>query len=296
MPEVCEVCLTAQYLNSITGFYLTEIQVLKGRYLKKPIKGIDCIKFPLKLTSINTKGKFMWFELSRNDDIFYMLNTFGLTGKWSLEEIEGSHVKFEFQGSTKSHTLYFNDVRNFGTIEFTKDIKILNKKLDKLAVDLLQTSLSNSEFRTIVDSLKNKKKKIVVVLMSQEAKSGIGSGLGNYLVPEILYRAKLSPHRTISSLTKLDMSALNKSIKYQLRLCYMTNTTDYVSHLDKFLKSHRKKVDDGKFPNYHSDVKIGKEIFQFNVYRRKFDDNDNPVVGEIIIPGRTTYWVPNVQV
>lgn len=296
MPEVCEVCLTAQYLSSMIGHKITKIKILSGRYEKNPIKGCETLEFPLKIKKINTKGKFMWFTMTHNDKTYYMLNTFGLTGKWSFEKLDFSHVKFYIENKTKKYDLYFSDVRNFGTIEFTTDVKVLNKKLDKLGVDLLQTSLSDNEFQKIVQSLKNKKKKIVVVMMSQDAKDGIGSGLGNYLVPEILYRAKISPHRTISSLTKQDLIALNKAIKHQLKLCYISNTTNYISHLSKFLETHRKNVENGNFPDYHKNVKIGKEKCNFNVYRREADDDNNPVTGEVIIPGRTTYWVPDVQI
>ncbi len=92
MPEVCEVCLTAQYLNWIVGHEITQINVIGGRYLKKDIKGIDKLKFPLKITGIDTKGKFMWFTLMHNDKTFYMLNTFGLTGKWSFDKFDRTEI------------------------------------------------------------------------------------------------------------------------------------------------------------------------------------------------------------
>jgi len=121
----------------------------------------------------------------------------------------------------------------------------------------------------MVEQVKNKKKKIVEILMSQEIHKGIGSGLGNYLVPEILYDAQLSPHRTLDSLTHKELLTLSHSIKHILRLCYMTNETKYIGHLEGFLKEHKKLVAEHKFPNYHSSVKIGKEKFQFRVYRKK---------------------------
>ena len=104
---------------------------MSGRYTKKQIKGYDDIKFPLKIQSIGTKGKFMWFTLAHNDDVYYMLNTFGLTGKWSFDKLNASHVKFVIESPTEKYNLYFSDVRNFGTIEFTKNI---NNTFDSLPV------------------------------------------------------------------------------------------------------------------------------------------------------------------
>lgn len=295
MPEVCEVLLTAQYLNSIIGDSVTKINIMSGRYTKKDIKGIDDLVFPLKITEINTKGKFMWFTLTHNNKTYYMLNTYGLTGRWSFEEIDFSRIEFKMKSSTKTYSIFFSDMRNFGTVEFTNDEDILNKKLKKLGLDLLQTDFTDEMFLTWMKNLKNKKRDIDTVLMSQEATKGIGSGLGNYLVPEILYRAKISPHRLVNTLSEQEIITLSKTIKHVLKLCYMSNQTEYISHLSKFLEKHKKYVDDGKFPDYHATTKIGKEKFQFKVYRKKFDDDKNKVVGDVIIKGRTTYWVPDVQ-
>jgi formamidopyrimidine-DNA glycosylase len=295
MPEVCEVCLTSQYLSSAIGDKITGIKILRGRYLKKPIKGLEDLQFPLQIEDIDTKGKFMWMTLKHDDKIFYMLNTYGLTGTWAFDKIDASNIRFSVKSKNSKYKMYFGDVRNFGTIEFTDDIKVLNKKLNKLAPDFLKTPLSLEEFQNKFQDFKNKKKKIVVVLMSQESKDGIGSGLGNYLVPEILYRAKLSPHRTIGSLEKDDLKKLYKSINYTLRLCYISNITEYVEHLEKFLETHSKNIKDGKFPNYLGNVKTNNETFQFQVYRRKEDDAGNEVIGDKIISGRTTYWCPTVQ-
>ena len=134
MPEVCEVCLTSQYLSNIIGRSITNIEILKGRYIKTPIKGK--IKFPSKIIDVNSKGKFMWMTLEHNGKTYYLLNTFGLTGQWSLEKLKYNNIKFKLNEGN----LYFGDMRNFGTIEFTDNIDVLNKKLNKLTPDFLKTS------------------------------------------------------------------------------------------------------------------------------------------------------------
>jgi formamidopyrimidine-DNA glycosylase len=227
-----------------------------------------------------------------------MLNTFGLSGRWSYDKIEHCNVEFVIKPSKinkKKYSVYFCDMRNFGTIEFTDDINILNKKLNKLADDLLQNNYSEEEFYNNVINLKNQKKNIYAVLMTQNKGNSLGSGLGNYLVAEILYRAKISPHRIIKQLSKKDIFTLSKTIKYVLKLCYLTNNTEYVSHLSSFLKKHNKYVNQKKFPEYHSDINIEKNTFDFKVYRRKFDDDDNPIIGDELIKGRTIYWCPAIQ-
>lgn len=299
MPEICEVLLTTQYLSKIIGKYITNIKILGGRYLKKNISGLDKLSFPLKIISIQSHGKFLWMTLNDNNNVtWYMMNTFGLTGKWSYEKIEHSNVKFVIKknkSSEKKIPVYFCDMRNFGTISFTNSETILHNKLDKLAVDMLQNDISKKDFKKLIKNYKNKKKKIVIVLMNQNKNDGIISGLGNYLVPEILYRSKISPHRTLNDLSDEDMDILYKTIKYVLKLCYITNETEYISHMKKFLHSHTKNVGCGVFPDYIHEVKIGNDKFQFMVYRKKLDPLGNKVIGEKIITGRTTYWCPIVQ-
>jgi formamidopyrimidine-DNA glycosylase len=299
MPEICEVLLTTQYLSKIIGKYITNIKILGGRYLKKNISGMDKLSFPLKIINIQSHGKFLWMTLKDDNNMtLYMMNTFGLTGKWSYEKIEHSNVKFvvkKSKSSDKKISVYFCDMRNFGTVSFTNSETILHNKLDKLAVDMLQNDISKKDFSKLIENYKNRKKKIIVVLMNQNKKDGIVSGLGNYLVPEILYRSKISPHRTLNELSEKEIGVLYKTIKYVLKLCYMTNETEYISHMKKFLDSHTEKVKSGKYPNYLPDVKIGNDKFQFMVYRKKLDPHGNKVIGEKIITGRTAYWCPYIQ-
>lgn len=299
MPEICEVCLTSQYLQKMIGDHITKITILHGRYTKTKIKGIELLRFPLSVTNIETKGKFMWITMKTpKKHTIYLMNTFGLTGEWSFEKLKTNNVKFSLESDKSNrddYNLYFGDVRNFGTIQFTDDIKILENKLKKLAPDILQTPMHTNEFIEIVESSKSQKKNLATILMSQDKSSGLISGLGNYLVPEILYRASLSPHRTLSSLSKDEIKKLFSTIKYVLKLCYITNETKYIEHLSEFLKKHKKYIKMGKYPNYLSDINIGKDKFQFLVYRKKFDDLNNKIIGEEIIKGRTTYWCPSVQ-
>lgn len=296
MPEVCEVCLTTQYLHSIIGSFIIDIDVINGRYKNHVMKGLDDLKFPLRVDEIDSKGKFMWMTLSHNNEKWYMMNTFGLSGKWSIDEqLDYVSVSFTLKHENTKHKLYFGDVRNFGTIEFTKDIKKLDKKIEKLAPDFLKSPLKN--FKTLVRNYPHQSYKIVKVLMNQNISdglgSGLGSGLGNYLVPEILYRSKLSPHRPISSLSDEDIIHLKKSIKHILGLCYINNTTPYISHLKNFIVQHKKGVTLEKYPSYHH--VISDEPFTFSVYRQKTDPHGNEVIGQKIITGRTTYWCPSVQ-
>lgn len=271
MPEGPEVAITSQYLDAkMRGKQLTAIRVLSGRYKRTPMTGLSTLKraLPLKVLEVNSRGKFMWFNLDQRFDIW---NTFGLTGTWRLEP--DAYARIELVVNNKSY--YFSDMRNFGTMKISKDKSALLAKIRTLTPDFLRDPVN-------ISKIKEYDEPIVSLLMNQ---TKLGSGLGNYLVAESLYRAKLSPHRLGSSLTKAEIKRLEDAIKYTIKLAYKANHTGYMAKLEYDVK----KV------NYHPEIKLGKDTFQFNVYQKKKDPKGHPVIADEIVPGRSTYWVPAIQ-
>jgi formamidopyrimidine-DNA glycosylase len=98
MPEAVEVRKFADIISAnILGHKITQINILKGRYKKKPFEGYnDLVKeLPLTIDAINTKGKFTYITLSNtlsntsrnenNKKTFYLFNTLGLSGGWTIK-------------------------------------------------------------------------------------------------------------------------------------------------------------------------------------------------------------------
>lgn len=100
MPEAIEVRKFADIISAnVLGHKITHINILKGRYTKKPFEGYaEIVKaLPLTIDAINTKGKFTYITLSNktnntnasnlsnpNTKKFYLFNTLGLSGGWTL--------------------------------------------------------------------------------------------------------------------------------------------------------------------------------------------------------------------
>jgi formamidopyrimidine-DNA glycosylase len=290
MPEVCEVALTAEILNSkLKGKTFIAIEFSSGRYgagRKKPEGFSDFQKsLPLKVKKINSKGKFMWFELfdenNPNADHWFIWSTFGLTGMWSFNPQKFERLEIELQSANNKFSIYYSDMRNFGTFKFSQDKDLLDKKLTELGSDILKDEDIN------FSSITKYKKPIVAILMDQKK---IGSGIGNYLVAEVLYKAKISPHRICTTLNESEIEKLTYYIKYMVKLCYLEGGTEYMGHLiDETTKIPRK--------NYHPNIHIKKKDakFIFSVYRQQHDPLGNKVKAEKILKNRTTYWVPNIQ-
>jgi len=309
MPEGAEILLTSQFLNTkLKNKYITKMKILSGRYTHQTLVGKSLMKNKLKIIKVDSKGKFMWIELKdENNKNIYIMNTFGMSGKWILNDESNNRIKFTINNKVNLYLvdLYFNDIRNFGTIKITRDKKELDKKLDNLGIDLIKSNMTlDKMIKHIIEFIekKNESKRktnnnIVKVLMTQDTK-GIGSGIGNYLCAEILYRAKISPHRDITSLTDNEIKNLAKSIREILKRAYVNNQTPYLAHLATFIKSHHSNIKKEKYKDYFPDIKLNKKNglnFNFKVYNQKVDPFGNKVTKSNIYNDRITWYVPKIQ-
>jgi len=285
MPEIAEVALTAQILEKhFKNKTLISFNFVSGRYTKTSPVGYTTFNknLPMKVTRIDSRGKFLWFELvnSKTQTKWYIWNTLGLTGLWSLTEPKHLRAVLTFKGDKVA---YFSDMRNFGTFKFSDNAVDLQAKLKTLSPDFLKDDYFD------LQRIKKYNTPVVKILMDQKK---VGSGLGNYLVAEVLYRAKISPHRLGSQLSDEDIDNLTYWIKYVVKLSYIDNHTGYMLNLEN---------EANKIPriNYHQDIKLKEKTFKFLVYRQKFDPKGNLVKADKIIgpenKKRTTYWVPDVQ-
>lgn len=280
MPEVPETALTAEILTKyLKGKMLKSIEFASGRYQRQRPNGWKQFAkhSPMKVIKIDSKGKFIYFDLiDSKQEHWYIFNTLGLTGLWSFYPTDFTRAVFTFNKGVK---VYFSDMRNFGTFRFTNDTSELEKKLEKLTPDFLKEDFDLEGIREI-------RQPLVKILMDQ---TRVGSGLGNYLVAEILYRAKISPHRLGSQLSTKDVKNLIYWIKYVTKLAYVDNHIGYMVNLEEESKKIPRQ-------NYHPEIELKKgDTFKFLVYRKKSDPKGNPVKAEKIISGRKTYWVPAVQ-
>lgn len=301
MPEGPEIVILSQYLLSkLKDTEIESIEIISGKYMRKPFENINLInKNKYKIINIDSKGKILWFELrNENNEIVYMTSQLGLTGFWEFEEKPNLRVKINIFDKDKRINLYYIDDINFGNIKIYEDKKKFDEKINELAVDSLKDNYNFSELvEKFIKKLKNKDKNIVDVLMNQKNKNGIVSGIGNYLMAEILYEAKISPFRTIKSLNNEEINKLGNAIKYITKLSYYNNTTGYMTEFGNFIKKHKKLIDEKIYPEFHNDIKLKKtDTFSFKVYGQKYDPFNNVVEIDKSIQGnRSTYYVSSLQ-
>ena len=292
MPEGSDVTKAKDILKHVFKKYrLTNIKVVNDEY--KKLKG-NLKKFnkllPLKVT-FSSAGKMMILTLENNN---YVTVTFGLDGKFSFESSKNSKVKFVFENKDgKTKKLYYTDKLPYGNINLCTSSSELAKLTHLIGTDLLQSDIDDDYIINAIKKIQKTvygKKLIIELLMHQKK---LGSGIGNYLSSEILYRAKISPHRKIDSLNKKELKSLANSIRRTIKLSYLSDNSEYLSGLTPFSSN---KVNE----DYHSDIDLDDNDFEYIVYHKTEDPKGNTIVAEKIIPinakkKRTTFWVPKIQ-
>lgn len=277
MPEGPEVRITTDFLKKYIGKYLYNISIKSGRYEKnKEIPGWLYHNQTSKLIDVNCKGKFIYFTFQQGKKEFYLFSTLGMTGMWSDKVLKHSRVSLSFLEKEDDDPnldlleLYFNDIRNFGTLKFSADKKELTKKLNSLGPDILAKDVTILEFINRF----NKKPNITIAecLMNQS----VISGIGNYLKAEILYNSHISPHRLIKDITNLEWIALHFNSTVQIRRSYKLGGATIATY---------------RQPNGEE----GLYNRRFAVYNQDTDPLGNKVIRETTADKRTTHWVPNLQ-
>ena len=298
MPEIVEI---KKYCDFIKKYVLNkkvkQIKILNGRYKKHDsFEGYKEFveNLPLKLLNVESKGKFMFFTFEENYTLYC---TLGLSGGWTFKKKDSEKYKFpdimeflnvkdieEYRDKSLDHlniefkfdkgSLFFFDTLSYGTISLSNDEKKLQKKLRELGPDIMDKDLTVKLFKEQIK--KQEKKKIGVVLVNQK----ILSGIGNYLRADILWVAKISPHRLVKDLTETEMKKI-----------YQASRDLTWSDYDK-KEGKRLGIISKGFKSPHS---YDREFF---VYYEEKDIDGNPVKKEELYEGsqkRMIYWVPNVQ-
>ena len=267
MPEGPEVKRTAEGLaRALTNKTIKNVEILSGRYLKEDPTGIEEFRasLPIKVIGAGCHGKFI-FALCSNES--YIWSTLGMTGYWNSEGGKYARIRLDLSDGSK---VFFNDMRNFGTMKFVKGKHEMVKKLKSLGPDMLAEDVSTHKFKTALQT--KPEWSIAKALMKQT----LVCGVGNYIKADSLWLAKISPKRKIKDITDAEFADLNEAIKRVMRVSYESGGATIQSY---------QSFDD----------KPGSYTNKMVVYGQEKDPEGNTVIKEKTDDGRTTHWVPEVQ-
>lgn len=273
MPEGVEVRIFTEQLNKkIAGHWLQKVSILGGRFVRFPPDNFSEFKnfLPAKVKQVKCKGKFIWFEL--NND-WYIFNTLAMTGSWTDSEQKHSAIDLHLAPPflEDSFSIYFTDPRHFGTVKFGK-VDELEHRWPK-GWDILNDLLAGLKPSKVIfrDLLRETNTNITEALMDQS----VFAGIGNYIKSEVLYRARISPWRSTSTLTPTECYTLFEAVCDVLTESYNAGGAT--------LATYKSFAGEGNF---------GEKL---RVYKKKVDPHLRPVKKETTADKRTTWWVPEVQ-
>jgi formamidopyrimidine-DNA glycosylase len=110
---------------------------------------------------------------------------------------------------------YFNDMRNFGNIIISNKLE-LNKKLNKLGIDILEPNNQFNDFCLLLTKKSNLNKQIGLLLLDQM----IVAGCGNYIRAEVLYLCDINPFTKINKLSDENIKDIYKYLKKVAYISY----------------------------------------------------------------------------
>jgi DNA-formamidopyrimidine glycosylase len=291
LPEGPELHASADLISKhLCGLHPTFVYAAGGRYRKSPPSGFVEFGTHLagladprleSLVSVEVKGKFMWWIFSSG---WMLWCTYGMSGQWKIEKSmadvsDRQHVAvsicFADDQGDLTHAA-FVDPRHFGTVKFSRDPEELQRKLRAIGPDMLGWSMTeydhaSEDFATLL-RCKAADRTVAEALMDQR----IVSGVGNYVKCEALYRAGVSPWSLCRHTSWTALERLHGAVVGVMRESYSLGGATLRTY---------STVDGTR----------GGFADMMRVYGRKTDPEGREVVHETTPDGRTTHWVPSVQ-
>jgi len=204
MPELPEVETVRRGLaHLLTGYTFRSAQDLHPRVLKPASIAPLTTVIGARISTINRRGKFLWFELDRDHALVAHL---GMSGQFLIAQNDRpapGHVRARFRLSRglSKRDLAFSDQRTFGWLSVEQLTKGVPQSALHIAVDPFDPLFDHA---TIIARMKSRKAAIKSVILNQE----IMSGVGNIYADESLWRAKIHPETPACDLSTKKIGSL----------------------------------------------------------------------------------------
>lgn len=204
MPELPEVETVRRGLAQlIIGYTFRSAQGLHPRVLKPASLAPLSAVIGARIHSINRRGKFLWFDLDREQVLVAHL---GMSGQFLIAQKDRPaprHVRAHFglsRGLNKRE-LAFSDQRTFGWLSLEHTTNGIPQSALHIAVDPFDPSFDRT---AVIARMKSRKAAIKTVILNQE----IMSGVGNIYADESLWRTKIHPETPACDLSVRKIGAL----------------------------------------------------------------------------------------
>ena len=274
MPELPEVETTRRGLEPhLKGRRIVEAESRRPRMLRRQPRERDFADRlrGRRVLGLRRRGKFIFADLE--GDLTWVMHL-GMSGRMQVAdpgETEAPHTNVVVRTSDKE--IRFVDPRTFGFMSVLTHEEFDESPLARLGPDAL-TELPRS--RELATRLAGRRPAIKTLLLDQR----LVAGIGNIYADEVLFRARVAPHREGGSLTSREVSAIRAAIRPVLEagLKYGGTSLSDLAYL----------LPDGR---------AGQYVSRLKVYGRE----DAPCrrcgtpIRRSVITQRSSYWCPTCQ-
>ena len=274
MPEGPEVRRIVERLDRFyRGREVTEIDFYDPTYRQKQVRD-DVDEFvaslPATVESVKCKGKFIYWTFTNG---FVMFHTLGMSGTWRIQQKNPKYGRLCFIRDDGKRC-HYKDYRRFGTFKIfnpeTAPSKLERKLQKDLGPDILNEEVTFADWQQRFRKVNHYN--VTKAMMNQK----VVSGIGNYIKAEALYRAGISPHRTVESLSDAELQDLYRCSLWVIKASYEARGATIRNY----------EMPDGSKGDFK---------FKFQVYAQETDPSGSTVIRDKTPDGRTTHWVKEIQ-
>lgn len=279
MPELAEVETVCRVMRDVlVGKRIARVEVVPDSIVfQSSRKNVEDALAKRTVRAIGRRGKTFWIELAGAGPTVY--GHLGMSG-W-IREVGRDSTRLQAHGDAPfddengrprflkllieargGRGIAFTDARRLGRIWLGGD-PADEKRIQRLGRDAYDDLPSPKELAAL---FARRKIPIKALLLDQTALAG----LGNWLADEVLYQARIAPHRIAAALDPREVAALRRAIR------------TVVGHAVKVSADHRRFPRTWLFEHRWGGSRGSRQI---NGHAIRRDE----------VGGRTTAWVPAVQ-
>ena len=255
VPELPEVETYRRFIDELAvGQTIAAVQVNDAHVLATPEDQLRAGLVGRTISGTSRLGKNCFLELDNGQVLVLHFGMTGDIGAYRDEPDAPRFTRVALHLDDSGLRLAFIDPRKFGRIRLAESVAAHQaaKKIgpDALAITAAELQAELSRRKTLLKPL----------LLDQ----GITAGLGNWIVDEVLFQAKIHPERLGNSLTSTEFKALHAAIQLVLTTA-ISHEANY-RHFPKSFLIHAREWDDSAAPGSdahtycprHPKVKIEK--------------------------------------
>jgi formamidopyrimidine-DNA glycosylase len=237
MPELPEVETYRRFIDELAvGQTITGLDVRDAHVLAVPEDELRAGLLGRTIIGTSRLGKNCFLEL---DNGRLLVLHFGMTGDIGAFREAADAPRFTrvaWQLADSGLSLAFIDPRKFGRIRLADSAEAY-QKAKKLGPDALQITAAE-----LHQKLSRRKVFVKPLLLDQN----LTAGLGNWIVDEVLFQARIHPERPGNSLTEQETTALHEAIQLVLTTA-IRHEANYRLFPESFL-IHAREWDDSATP------------------------------------------------